>query len=222
MNIDLVIFDMDGVIFEGHNFWLDLHRAMGTEADAWRLWHSLGRTDYARLGTVTVEELWRGRSAAPFFDLISARRYVPGVFEVFGWLREQAVRTAIVSTGPYQLAERAQKDLNIDRISANRVDIADGHFAGTVDILVDENRKDQAALEVMSDFGVTRERTAMVGDAASDVGMAEVVALPIAYDASDPALVAAARAVLPAGQLAKVVDILSSWPATQAHLPHTA
>jgi len=73
---------------------------MGTEAEAWRLWHAYGRCDYRRLGIITVEKLWIGRGADAFHDLIASRAYVDGAAEVIGLLRRLAVRTAIVSSGP--------------------------------------------------------------------------------------------------------------------------
>lgn len=208
--IGLVIFDMDGVVFEGRNFWLDLHRAMGTEPDAWRLWKAFGRSDYAHLCTVTVNDLWRGQGAEPFFELIAARRYVDGIFDVFNWLQARKIRTAIVSTGPYQLAERAMRDLKIDRILANRVGIKDGRFAGTVDVMVDENRKDDAAREIMAALHVAPAHTAMIGDSLSDVRMAAVVGLSIAYDPEGPELTAAASTVLSAGSLRRAIDIFEA------------
>lgn len=208
-NIDLVIFDMDGVIFEGRNFWLDLHRVMQTETEALRLWNTYGHSDYAQLSAITVEQLWRGQSAEPFFALIAGRRYVEGVFEVFSWLKTRGTQTAIISTGPFQLAERAQRDLHIDRILANRAEVIDYKFTGTVEVLVDENHKDEAALRVMADFGIPAARTAMIGDTLSDARMAEVVGLPIAYDPEDPLLSAAVHTVLSAGHLRELTEILT-------------
>ena len=210
-SIGLVLFDMDGVIFEGENFWLDLHRAMGTEADAWRLWTAYGRTDYARVSNETVEKVWRGRSADLFHELIRARRYVEGVPALFGWLRENGIRTAIVSSGPYQLAERAQRDLQIERILANRVHITAGNFAGTVDIMVDDNHKDRAALQLMQEMDVPAARTAMIGDSMADVRIASVTALAIGYNPQDAAMSDNVHTVLPAGHLADAVKIIAEW-----------
>lgn len=208
--IDLVIFDMDGVIFEGANFWLELHRAVGTEAEAWALWNVYGRTDYARLSKITVEKVWRGRDAGSFFDLIRSRRYVSGAPELVEWLRARGIQTAIVSSGPYQLAERAQGELGIDRVLANRVLISDHRFAGTVEVSVDENHKDEAALRIIKDLEVRPERVAIIGDSVADVQMAKVVGLSLAYD-PDPEMAAAAYTILPAGHLRDAARVIESW-----------
>jgi phosphoserine phosphatase len=208
--IDLVIFDMDGVIFEGRNFWLDLHRAYETEADAWRLWHAYGENDYGRLCKLTAGDVWRGRSVAALNRLVAERRYVDGVHDVVAQLEAWHIRTAIVSSGSWQLADRARRELGIDLVLANRLAIADGRIAGTVEVMVDENRKDQAAAQVMAAFGVAPSRTAVIGDAASDARMAAVAGLAIAYDCDSPVLTQAARAALPAGELRRVIDVLKA------------
>jgi HAD superfamily phosphoserine phosphatase-like hydrolase len=210
-SLQLVIFDMDGVVFEGRNFWLDLHRAMGTEKEAWHLWQTLGASDYKRLCTLTVQDLWRGRGAEAFFDLIASRRYVDGIFDVVAWLREHGIRTAIVSTGAHQLAERAQRDLQFDAVRANRVLIHDNGFAGEVEVMVDENHKDMVAREIMTSLQVDAARTAMIGDSRSDISMAASVGLPIAYNPETPELAAAVRHVLPAGALRGAIDLVARY-----------
>lgn len=210
-SLQLVIFDMDGVVFEGRNFWFDLHRAMGTEKEAWHLWQTLGATDYPRLCHLTVSEIWHGRSAETFFNLIASRRYVDGIFDVVAWLRERAIRTAIVSTGAQQLAERAQRDLHFDVVRANRVLIHDNGFAGEVEVMVDENHKDIVAREIMTSLQVDPARTAMIGDSRSDISMAASVGLPIAYNPETPELEAAARHVLPSGSLRGAIDVFKHY-----------
>ena len=55
MTIELVIFDMDGVIFEGRNFWLDLHRRYSTEVEALELAERYLKSDYETLARITAD-----------------------------------------------------------------------------------------------------------------------------------------------------------------------
>lgn len=211
--IQLVIFDMDGVIFEGRNFWLDLHRAMGTEQEARRLWRELGQSDYVRLSQFTVEHLWNRRPADHFWRLVHNRQLVTGISTVFAYLRTSGIKSAIVSTGPYQLAERAQELHGINLIRANRVEIdTDGKFTGKVEVQVDENRKDVVAKEIMKTLNIPPAATAMVGDTKSDAAIAKVVSFPIAYNAEDELLRKNCVAHLTAGHICDLIAILNNSP----------
>ena len=208
MAIELVIFDMDGVIFEGRNCWLDLHRRYSTEGKALRLAERYLVQDYDRLGRVTAGVLWKGKPAAPFIDLVRERRYEDGVFELFAELRRNGVRTAIVSSGPLQLAARAQAELGIDEIRANELGVVRGKISGRVNIEVRDSDKERVSLKLMTLLGVSPDRTASVGDADSDVGVARVVGLPVAYDSVSTALDEVARAHLHKGELLELLEIL--------------
>jgi phosphoserine phosphatase len=206
--LELVIFDMDGVIFEGKNFWLDLHRTMGTERQAWQLWRGLSKKDYVRLSERTAE-IWKGQSAATFAQLIEERPLVRGIEAVFAFVHQNSLRSAVISTGPFQLARRAQELFKIDIVRANRLNVDDaGNFSGLVEVEVEENAKGSAACAVMNSLGVDPARTAMIGDSEGDAQIARLVGLSIAYDSSSSRLDAECDYVLHRGEIAKTVEIL--------------
>jgi phosphoserine phosphatase len=208
VTIQLVIFDMDGVIFEGRNFWLDLHRLYSTEAEALDLAERYLKHDYETLSRITTDVLWKGKSAAPFLDLVRQRTYQSGIAELIEGLRKCGVMTAIVSSGPMQLAARAQQDLGIDEIRANEVQIVDGRISGKVNIGVPDSEKGRVSLEIMRYLAVTPDESAAIGDSESDVGVAQLVGLPVAYDSDSAELDNLSRVHLRKGELLKLRDIV--------------
>jgi phosphoserine phosphatase len=208
MTIDFVIFDMDGVIFEGRNFWLDLHRHYATEVAALSLAERYLKDNYETLAQVTAEKLWKGRSAEPFFQLVSERRYQDGVVELFDYLRRARLKTAIVSSGPFQLASRAQRDLGIDEIRANKIVIVDGRISGRVEIQVNDSEKKRVSLEILKANHVAPENAAAVGDTASDVELAAAVGLAIAYDSVSAELDRIAHLHLRKGEILRLVEMI--------------
>jgi len=210
LTIQLVIFDMDGVIFEGRNFWLDLHRAYSTEEPALDLAARYLKADYQALAQFTAETLWKDRPAAPFLELVRERGYQDGVFELFDHLRQNRVKTAIVSSGPLQLALRAQLDLGIEHVRANELEIADGRISGRVNVGVVDSEKGRASLEVMRSAGVPPERTAAVGDGEPDVDVAAAVGFTVAYDSVSPALDRVAHLHLRKGELRRLIDVFGA------------
>jgi phosphoserine phosphatase len=203
----LLVCDMDGVIFQGINFWLELHHALGTQDEALDLWERMGRRQYRVLSRKTAV-LWRGRSAEPYFRLIQERQYVPGVEILMRFARSQNARTAIISSGAYHLAERAQRELGVDRIFANRLGVdQQGRFDGTVDVQVDNNRKVLTLHELKKEFGVSTQDTVVVGDTESDGLMAAEAGVSIGYDVLDGASWRFDHA-LPSGALAGAVPYI--------------
>ena len=179
--LKLLILDMDGVIFEGSNFWLEFHTAMGTRDAALELWHKLSKTDYVGLSRETAK-IWKGRSAAPYFEMIRSRPYVPGIEKIFEFAGQTGMRTAIVSSGAYHLAMRAKNDFDVDIIRANRLGIDDsGCFDGTVDVQVDDARKDKNVRELQDIFELGSESIGVIGDGENDVPMARLASVSVGY-----------------------------------------
>ncbi len=115
----LIIFDMDGVIFEHLNFWLELHKAYGTYEEGAELTEKYVKTNYQKLVDEVVGRLWKGKPAKTYFELVKKIKYSLDVKETLSRLKELDYKTAIISSGPKELAERAKKELGIDYIYTN-------------------------------------------------------------------------------------------------------
>jgi phosphoserine phosphatase len=210
MTIQLVLFDMDGVIFEGKNFWLDLHKAFGTVKQGLELADKYLTSDYEFLARTTAADLWKDKPVSIYRRLLKERAYQPGVQEVFKYLRHHHIATAIISSGPYHLALRAKRELGIDEIWANRLLIDGNKFKGEVDLRVSDSAKQQIGALIMERRGVTAEQTAFVGDSEADVTLTSIVGLPIAYDSTSTRLTRSCRHVLKYGELAHLIKIIAA------------
>lgn len=120
MKYKMVCFDMDGVLFQRDNFWLDLHKALGTQKIGKELTEKYLYNDYPRL-VKEVMRLWKGKDAAPYYNLIKKAKYTLGAKEVIGKLKSKGYKTCIISSGPFDLAVRAQEELGINFIFTNRL-----------------------------------------------------------------------------------------------------
>jgi len=206
--IEAIIFDMDGVLFEGRNFWLDLHRRYGTEEAGIAAADAYLASDYASLAEVVVGKLWRGKPAAPLLQLVAARKYQAGVATVMGALKARGLATAIISSGPELLASRAQRDFGIDIVRANDIEIAAGHLTGRSTINVPDGGKAEVGRAVLQELDVVPERAASVGDGDSDAALARLVGLPIAYDSTSQTLDRVTRHHLRHGELWRLPELL--------------
>jgi phosphoserine phosphatase len=207
--IDLAIFDMDGVLFHGRSFWVDLHHEYGTKVAGERLTDAYLH-DYPKLARFVAGRLWKGRSAIVYRALVESRAYQPGVSEVFKYLTSKGVRTAILTSGPDLLASRAQAELGVDAYRANGlgVDTRTDTLTGAATIRVPDAEKARVARELIAECRTTPGRTAFVGDSAPDAPVARLVGLSIAYDPQSEDLAREADYVVPFGELTRVIDIL--------------
>jgi phosphoserine phosphatase len=153
MKIEIIIFDMDGVIFEGGNFWLDLHNVYNSREEALELaknfLYTNRESDYIYLSKYTAKFLWRGKHSSDYFKLVEERKYQPGICQLFDCIHSKNLKTAIISSGSYELAVKAQRDLGISEILANRLIINDENLIEDVDVMVPDNRKDKVGKKLM-------------------------------------------------------------------------
>ena len=211
MNIQLVLFDMDGVIFEGKNFWLELHQHYGTQKKGVAFANKYLDSDYDRLVRLVAGNLWKGKPASAVLTMVEQRRYQPGVFEVFEFLHANSILSAIISSGPYELALRAQRELGIPVVRANHLVVENGLIQGEVEVMVPDAEKARVGREVMEELGIPPSKVAFVGDSVSDIELAKIVDLPIAYNAQSEDLIEVCKVVLSYGELNKLREIIQKY-----------
>ncbi len=149
--------------------------------------------------------------------IVAERQYQPGAQETLTALRDRGILTAIVTAGPDLLAERAQRELGIDLVRANGVEIRDGCLTGAPKVVVRDSEKGLVGLEVLRELRVEPGKAVSVGDGDADVYLARLVGTSIAYDSSSQRLREAAAHTLRHGELSRVLEIIdasASWPTT--------
>jgi phosphoserine phosphatase len=207
----LFLFDMDGVIFEGSNFWLELHRYFGTEKEGLELANEFLNYDYAQLVKQVAGNLWKGKPASIITEMVSQRRYQPGIQQAVEFLHSQHIRTAIISSGPYELALRARRDLGIPTIRANRLIVQNGVIQGDMEVMVPDGEKARIGQEVISEMDSDLSHTAFIGDSDSDVELARLVGLSIAYNSRSQKMVDSCTYRLGYGELFRLPEIVQNF-----------
>ncbi len=183
----LICFDMDGVIFQDKKFWLEVHKALGTEKEGKELTLKHLKTDYAKLVEEVVGRLWKGKSAAPYLKLIKSVKYNPGIKELFFVIKKNDWATAIISSGSMDLARRAQHDLGIDYIYANELIIKDGKITGEFiwPIAAGHHKKAEIIKHLSKDTNIPLKDIVFIGDDLSDVEVFQIVGTSIAFNSPE-------------------------------------
>jgi len=177
----LVVFDMDGVIFEHKNFWMELHKALGTYEEGVRLTKKYLHTNYQRLVKEVVGRLWKGKDATPYYELIQRIPYVKGAPETLKELKRRGYTTAIISSSAKHLALRVKEECGLDYYHTYDVKIANNHFTGEYEWDTAHKDKSEHLKQFAQQAGCTLKETIFVGHDHNDITALRQAGLGIAF-----------------------------------------
>lgn len=99
-------------------------------------------------------------------------------------LKSYGFKTAILSGGFTYFGHYLQKELGIDYVYANQLEIKDGELTGNyLGEIVDGNKKAEYLQEIANKEGLNINQTIAVGDGANDLAMLNLAGLGIAFHA---------------------------------------
>ncbi len=177
----LVVFEMDGVLFRHTDFWLELHKKLGTYEQSKKLTEKYLYDDYRKLMGEVIEKLWKGRDAKLFFELIAELEYVTGAKECISALKEKGIKTAIISSGEKHLALRAQKELGIDYVFSNELIVRNRKITGSFVWPIGADEKSVFVKRLREQLDISKEEVVVVGKDQSDLKMAEAAGQVIGF-----------------------------------------
>jgi phosphoserine phosphatase len=183
MHYKLIVFDMDGVIFTAKNFWLELHKALGTYEEGKRLTDELLKTDYEKLVQEVPGRLWKGKDSAAYFKLIEKLEYLPDVKEILQELQKLGYKTAIISSGPKHAALKVQKECGLDYYHTHDLIIGkDGKFTGEYTYVGAYADKEVQLRQFAKEAGCQLSEIVFVGHDYNDISALETAGLGVAIN----------------------------------------
>ena len=118
--------------------------------------------------------------------IISNLKFTPGAKELCQELRSKGIRMAIASGGFNYFATYVQKQLKIDYVFSNQLEIQNNILTGkTTGPIINAERKAQIIEELASLEQVTLQSTVAIGDGANDIPMLLKSGLGIAVHAKE-------------------------------------
>jgi phosphoserine phosphatase len=200
--IKLIFFDMEGTLFsktaqdsQGNtapSAWTLIAKHLGKKAYAEEEETKRKWTDGEYAGYVEwMEDTLRihkkyGLTKEFFENVMESIEYHPGVKEVFDELHKRGIRTALISGGFKEQANRAQRDLKISHaFAACEYLWADDGTIHHFNLLpCDYEGKVDFMQLIMKEHGLKPEDCAFVGDGRNDVPFAKAVGTSIAFNGS--------------------------------------
>lgn len=187
--LELVVFDMDGVLTDIQSSWKYIHDFFNTSNEESVELYMRGCIDDEEFIRRDVS-LWKidGRpiKKEKLEEILSNVPIMKGAKETVEFLKNSNIKTAIVSAGLDILAKRIAKELRIDFVYANGLEASsNGYLNGEGIVNVRLKAKDEAVKRLARENGIKLSRTVAVGNSYFDVPMFKVCALGIAFNPED-------------------------------------
>ena len=192
----VVMFDVDSTLVQGEVIDMLAAKA-GTETTVRSITDAAmrGDIDFTQSLTQRVATL-AGLDARALNDVADTLQLTPGARTTIRTLRRHGYHCGVVTGGFAQVIENLTRELELDYVQANNLEIVDGKLTGRVaGPIVDRAAKATALLEFAAQAGVPITQTVAVGDGANDIDMITTAGLGIAFNAK-PALQAVADATV--------------------------
>ena len=206
----LVVFDMDGVLFDYVSSWKWVHDVMEVDNS-----HNLqlfkdGKIDEAEFIRRDVA-LWKTvKPDMSINDVNDALRNMPiidGLQETIATLRYNDITSVIVSGGIDIAAKRIALGFDFDDYAANTlITNGDGTLAGEGILNVDLSDKGIRMREFMAHYGVPKEETVAIGNSFVDVKMFENAGFSIAFNPIDDEVIRGADVTVESRNIADILD----------------
>ena len=213
--MELVVFDMDGVLTDTISSWKYIHDYFGgsnaRSVDEY-LKGKIDDMEFIKRDVALWKENGKPIKKDKLVDILSDVPLMNGAKKCMTFLRNKNVKTAIVSAGLDILAERVAKDLGIDYVFANGVK-ADkrGFITGEGLLNVRLMYKDEAVKKLAAESKVSPGKIAAVGNSCFDISMFEICGIGIAFNPEDECVRKVADVIVEGKDLSKIIPVFEQF-----------
>lgn len=192
----LVVFDMDSTLIDAEVIdELAIEAGVGEQVAAITEAAMRGEVDFKQSFVQRVA-LLEGLSEGVLQTVAKRLRLNDGAEYLLKSLKQLGFKTAIVSGGFTFFGRYLQKQLGVDYVYANELDVVKGVVTGNVvGEIIDGQRKAEILVEIANKLGLSLEQVIAVGDGANDLAMLNIAGLGIAFRAKPLVKASAKQAI---------------------------
>ncbi|MEB3778727.1 MAG: HAD-IB family phosphatase [Desulfurococcales archaeon] len=213
--IEMIVFDMDGVLVKVRSSWEYVHRSLGVleEANKVKQLYEEGKIDYIKWMELDTK-LWINASngrlhISKLSELLDKVELMPGAVETSRTLHRMGKRIAIISGGIDLLAKRVARMIGADAWMANGLTFDKRGYLKPGGIPLVGTRKDRALKKLAGELGIKLDKIMYVGDSSWDAPAMKLVGYPVLFGDGDGDVVRSA-AKYRITRLGELIDLIKS------------
>ncbi|WP_338101888.1 phosphoserine phosphatase SerB [Methanolapillus millepedarum] len=180
----LVVFDMDSTLIDAEVI-DELANAAGAAAEVSKITRLAmnGEMDYTESFQKRVAFL-KGLSYEKAMDAVSKIQIMPGAPELIDFIHSTGSKTAMITCGFNLVADRVERELNLDYVFSNELVVKDGLLTGeATGLLRTTNSKEKVFEKIVEEHGFRFSECVVVGDGANDICLFKRAGYSIAFNA---------------------------------------
>ena len=213
--IELVIFDMDGVLTDILNSWKYIHDYFGSSnersVDEY-LKGNIEDLEFIRRDVSLWKENGKSITEKKLEILLSKIPLMKGSKTCISNLKKYNIKTSIISAGLDILAKKVGNQLDIDYVYANGLKTDENGVLNGDGILgVELIRKDKNVIELSNKLDIPLEKIVAVGNSCFDIPMLENCGIGIAFNPVDECIKNFADIVIEEKNLGKLVTYIKKY-----------
>ena len=213
--IELVIFDMDGVLTDILSSWKHIHDYFKTSNEKSVNAYLKGEFDdaeFIRRDAALWQKNGKPVKKEKIVEILSEVPLMDGAREVISYLKDKGIKTAIISAGLDILAERVAKELNIDYVYSNGIKTNEqGYLDGEAIVGVKLIYKDENVVKLSNQLNIPLNKIAAIGNSCFDIPMFEVSGLGIAFNPEDECVKEAADLIVYGKDVSKILTVIKDY-----------
>ena len=212
MKYDLVCFDMDGVLTKLRSSWCWVHQCFDVDNEPAYQAYCNGEIDESEFMRRDIG-LWTAKKPDVTIDeitkLFQDMPLIGGIQETIACLKENGIRSVIVSGGIDKAALLIKNEFGFDDFAADEICTnPDGTLTGEGKLIVDLKDKGINVRDFIKKYNTTPERTVSIGNSYTDTPMFKNTGMSIAFNPTDHYPRDAATYTVVSDNIADVLDYI--------------
>ncbi len=213
--VEIVFFDMDGVLTDCISSWKYVHDYFNTSNHRSVDKYLKGEIDDLEFIKKDVS-LWKENGKFTSYEKLSKILYeipvMKGAKDLFSFLKKNKIKTAIVSAGIDILAKKVAKHLDIDFVFSNGFEFDDkGILTGEGVLNVELSYKDKNIAYLANSLDIEQKNCISVGNSCFDIPMFEASGIGIAFNPEDECVKKAADIIIEEKDLEKLISAIEKF-----------